>query len=214
MKLTASCNSAKGSFFAKQVRLFDPYVPYAPRRNMAPPLPPASTDSIVLQGLCAHPHPRPARSGPCVRLLLEGRLASVFRQTLDPLPDGHRDVGPRAQIDQICLRQDDAGGVWSARRTADQARRANPPSVTERYWGDAASMMLTPQNRHGQIGASDRNSHRGLPIRAHRALLQDRQIAMSVTRATAERPRHRPGDLPAGRTAAGVALPASSCSAS
>jgi hypothetical protein len=56
--------------------------------------------------------------------------------------------------------------------------------------GAVADIVLTPQTRaSARAGASDRNAHRALPIRAHGALPQDRQIAMSVT---ARRPSPRP----------------------
>jgi len=53
-------------------------------------------------------------------------------------------------------------------RTRRQLRSVN---------GAAADMVLTPQTRHRPgIGASDRDAHRALPVRAHGALPQDRQI--------------------------------------
>jgi hypothetical protein len=64
---------------------------------------------------------------------------------------------------------------------ADQARPANPPSVRSVSAAAADNGADTADQASAIIGASDRNAHRTSPICAHRALPQDRQIAMPVT---------------------------------
>jgi hypothetical protein len=97
--------------------------------------------------------------------------------------------GPRA--DQPVRRGPDRRsrkGDWRAYRRIRRGPRTRRQlrSVS----GAAADIVLTPQTRaSARAGASDRNAHRALPIRAHGALRQDRQIAMSVT---ARRPSPRP----------------------
>jgi hypothetical protein len=114
-------------------------------------------------------------------------------QPSQPLSERRARIGrpSRATPDHSDLRAP-PGKRSKSRGNADRRIRRGPRTRRQlrSVSGAAADIVLTPQTRaSARAGASDRNAHRALPIRAHGALPQDRQIAMSVT---ARRPSPRP----------------------